>query len=250
MRALNGKTALVTGAGRGIGRAVAERLGREGARVGVHFAQDERSAREVVATIAASGGEAFSVRADFTDPGAAERVRDGLAEHTDQLDILVNNAGVGDVRKPIAELQRADLERLFAINVMTPFLVTQALTPLLRDGGRVINVSSNLTRSSVESDLAAYAMSKAPLEPFTIALAKTLGPRGITVNTVAPGVVDTDMNAEWLGHEQAREFVAALAPLGRVAQSDDVAGIISLLVSDDSGWLTGQRIEAAGGAGL
>lgn len=249
MGVLDGKTALVTGGGRGIGRAIAERLGSEGARVGIHYGHDERAAIAAVETIADAGGEAFTVWADFADPDAASQVRHGLVEHTGHLDILVNNAGIGDVRAPVAEVTEEEFDRLFTINTRAVFFVTQALLPILRDGGRVINLSSNLTRGGVEGYLAAYAMSKAPLDPFTVALAKDLGPRGITVNAVAPGVVDTDMNTDWLAHDQARSFVSALSPLGRVAGTDDIAGIVAFLASDDSGWLTGQRVEAAGGAG-
>src|SRR5690606_5176588 len=125
---------------------------------------------------------------------------------------------------------------------------TRALLPLVRDGGRVINMSANLTRGGVDGNLAAYAMSKAPVDTFTLALAKELGSRGITVNAVAPGVIDTDMNVDWLD-DQARAFVSGLSPLGRVGRTGDVAGVVAFLASDDSGWLTGQRIEAAGGVG-
>ena len=142
----------------------------------------------------------------------------------------------------------AEFDRLFAINVKAMFFLTQALLPRLSDSGRVINLSSNLTRGSAEGYLAAYAMTKAAVDAFTLALAKDLGPRGITVNAVAPGVVDTDMNAGWLGQEQARAFVSALSPLGRVAETGDIAGIVAFLASSDSGWLTGQWIEASGGA--
>jgi 3-oxoacyl-[acyl-carrier protein] reductase len=250
MGVLDGKTALVTGGGRGIGRAIAERLGRDGARVGIHYGHGERAAAETMTAIAAAGGDAFTVQADLAGPGAAAQLRQGLAGHIDGLDILVNNAGVGDVRKPVAEVTAEEFDRLFAVNVKALFFVTQALLPSLRDGGRVINLSANLTRGGAEGNLAAYAMSKAAVDAFTLALAKDLGPRGITVNAVAPGVVDTDMNAGWLRQDEARAFVSALSPLGRVAGPGDIAAIVAFLASGDSGWLTGQWIEASGGAGL
>lgn len=250
MGALTGKTALVTGGGRGIGRAIAKRLGSEGAKVGIHYGHDESAALEAASAITEGGGNAFIIQGDFTSPAVAAQMREAVSEHTDHLDILVNNAGLGDIRKPIAEVTEEEFNRLFDVNTKAVFFTTQALLPILRDGGRVINLSANLTRHSVDGTLAAYAMSKAPIDPFTVALARELGARGITVNAVAPGVVDTDMNAGWLGQEQARAFVSGLSPLGRVAGADDIAGIVAFLASGDSGWLTGQRIEASGGAGI
>lgn len=250
MGVLAEKTALVTGGGRGIGRAIAERLGREGARVGSHYGRNENAAVEAATAITESGGSAFTIQADLTSPDAAAQIRQAVTEHTDRLDVLVNNAGIGDIRMPIAEVTEEEFNRLFAVNTRAVFFTTQALLPILRDSGRVINLSANLTRHSVDGTLAAYAMSKAPIDPFTVALAKELGPRNITVNTVAPGVVDTDMNASWLRQEQAKAFVSGLSPLGRVAEADDIAGIVAFLASGDSGWLTGQRIEASGGAGI
>ncbi|OYO18556.1 short-chain dehydrogenase [Enemella dayhoffiae] len=250
MGVLDGKTALVTGGGRGIGRAIAERLGRDGARVGIHYGHNEKAALEAVSAITGDGGEAFAMRADFTASDAASQIRQNLEQHADRLDVLVNNAGIGDVRKPMADVTEAEFDRLFSVNAKAVFFVTQALLPILRDGGRVINMSANLTRGGVEGYLMTYAMSKAPIDTFTVALAKELGPRGVTVNAVAPGVIDTDMNTGWLGNEQARAFVSGLSPLGRVAKPTDVADVVAFLASSDSGWLTGQRIEASGGAGI
>lgn len=249
MPALQGKTALVTGGGRGIGRAVAEHLAADGARVGIHYGRDEKAAAQTAQAITDGGGEAFVLQADFEDPDVASTILRGVNRHAENLDILVNNAGVADVRKPIAEVTEAEFDRLVSINTRAVFFITQALLPLLRDGGRVINVSANLTRGGVDGTLAAYAMSKAPVDTLTVALAKELGPRGITVNAVAPGVIDTDMNAGWLG-DQAKDFVSGLSPLGRVGNAGDIAGIVAFLASEESGWLTGQRIEAAGGAGI
>lgn len=250
MSSLTGKTALVTGGGRGIGRAIALRLAEDGTCVGIHYGNDAASAAETVAAIQDDGGEAFTIQADFTATDAPSRIRQSVAEHTDHLDILVNNAGIGDVRKPLPDITEAEFDRLFTVNTKAVFFVTQALLPALRDGGRVINLSTDLTRGGVEGYLAAYAMSKAPIDTLTFALANELGPRGITVNAVAPGVVDTDMNTTWLGNEQARTFVSGLSPLGRVAMPSDIADIVAFLASDGSSWLTGQRIEASGGVGI
>jgi len=250
MGTLVGKIALVTGGGRGIGRAIAQRLAGDGARVGIHFGHDEGAAMETMTSIIAAGGDAFTLHADFLQPDAAEVLLREVRTQTGTLDILINNAGLGDLRKPVPDVTAEDLDRLFTVNVKAPFLVTQALLPMLNRGGRVINLSSNLTRSGAEGYLAAYAMSKAAIDAFTLALAKELGPRAITVNAVAPGVVDTEMNVGWLRHDESRRFVSSLSPLGRVAEPRDIAGVVAFLASGDGGWLTGQWIEASGGAGL
>lgn len=250
MTALAGKTALVTGGSRGIGRAIAERLGRDGARVGVHYGHHEAEANKTAATIEDAGGQAFVVRAELGAPGDAEGLWQAFAEHADGPDILVNNAGVGDVRAPISGVSPEEFDRLLAVNTKALFFVTKLALPLLRDGGRIVNLSSSLTRGVAVPELAAYAMSKAPVDALTTVLAKELGPRKITVNAVAPGVVDTDMNAAWLRNDPARSAVSAMSPLGRVGEPADIADIVAFLASEDSRWVTGQWIDATGGAQL
>ncbi|AJT64484.1 Versicolorin reductase 1 [Streptomyces lydicus] len=254
MGALSGRTALVTGGGRGIGRAISERLGRDGARVGVHYGRDEAAAKETVAAIEAAGGEAFAVRAELGVPGDAEALWSAFDEQADGVDILVNNAGINKAvdgtLKRVGEVTEEDFDRLFAVNTKAPFFIVQQGLSRLRDGGRIINTSTGLTRGAAKPELIAYAMSKGAVDVFTRTLAKDLGPRGITVNAVAPGAVDTDMNAGWLrGAENAgaRTALGEISPLGRVAEPADIGDVVAFLASDDSRWVTGQWIDVTGG---
>ncbi|GAA2400674.1 SDR family oxidoreductase [Streptomyces glaucosporus] len=246
---LAGRTALVTGGSRGIGRAVAERLGRDGARVGVHYGHDEAAAKETVAAVEAAGGSAFAIRAELGVPGDAESLWEAFDREADGLDILVNNAGITGRRAPLSGIAPEDFDRVFAVNARAPFFITRLALERLRDGGRIVNVSTNLTRGNTVPELISYAMTKGALDAFTLTLAKELGPRGITVNAVAPGAVDTDMNADWLrGNEEARRRTAAQSALGRVGEPRDVADVVAFLASDDSRWVTGHWLDTTGGA--
>ncbi|MCF3102855.1 glucose 1-dehydrogenase [Streptomyces roseoverticillatus] len=250
MGTLTGRTALVTGGSRGIGRAISERLGREGARVAVHYGRDAASAEQTVKEIRTAGGDAFAIRAELGAPGDAEALWAAFDEQAgDGLDILVNNAGIDGPRVPLGEVTPENFDRVFSVNTKAPFFVTQHGLDRLRDGGRVINVSTGLTHGAGMPQLIAYTMTKGAVDAFTSVLAKQLGERGITVNAVAPGVIDTDMNASWLrGSAETREGVAAMSPLRRVGEPRDVADIVAFLASDDSRWVTGQWIDATGGA--
>ncbi|WP_129842414.1 SDR family oxidoreductase [Streptomyces sp. RFCAC02] len=245
-----GRTALVTGGSRGIGRAVSERLARDGFRVAVHYGSDAASAEETVAVIEKNGGQAFTVRARLGEPGDARALWEAFDEQADGVDVVVNNAGVTDGRRGIAGTDEAEFDRVFAINAKAPFFILREGLSRLRDGGRVVNLSTGLTRrAGMKPEIVAYTMSKGAIDQLTVALAKELGPRGITVNAVAPGAIDTDMNAGWLRADPAaRAATAAASPLGRVAIPQDVADIVGFLASDDSRWVTGQWIDAAGGA--
>jgi 3-oxoacyl-[acyl-carrier protein] reductase len=251
MSTLAGRTALVTGGSRGIGRAIAERLGRDGARVGVHFGRNEPAAKETVAAIEAAGGSAFALRAELGVPGDAEALWEAFDAHADGLDILVNNAGIVSREPGIAGTTREGFDRLFAVNTRAPFFVTQLALERLRDGGRIINLSTGLSaRPATMPDLVAYTMTKSAIDAFTAALARELGPRGITVNAVAPGAVDTDMNAHWLREEEARRAMAEASPLRRIGRADDIADVAAFLAGADARWITGQVVDASGGQTL
>jgi 3-oxoacyl-[acyl-carrier protein] reductase len=246
MAALTGKTALVTGGSRGIGRAIATRLARDGARVAVHYGSNEAAAEETVATIQAAGGHAFTVHAEFGLDGDAATLWTGFDAQADSLDILVNNAGILGEPAEIQDVSRAAFDRLVAVNTTAPFFVTQQALRRLRDGGRIINISTMLTRGSSMSRSIAYAMSKSAMDVLTATLGKQLGPRAITVNTVAPGVIDTDMHQGRLVGE-ALAWLTSLSPLGRIGTPEDVADTVAFLASHDSRWITGQWIDVTGG---
>lgn len=246
MTSLTGKTALVTGASRGIGRAIATRLAREGAHVAVHYGRNHSAAKETVSAIQAAGGQAFAVRAELGEPGDAEALWAAFDAHADGLDVLVNNAGILGDQGEITTVTREHFERLFAVNTTAPFFITRLALPRLRDGGRIITVGTMLTRGPAMARAIDYAMSKAPLDVLTSTLAKQLGPRGITVNIVAPGVIDTDMHQGRLVGE-ALTWLESLSPLGRLGTAEDVADTVAFLASDDSRYMTGHRLDVSGG---
>ncbi|MFH9661856.1 SDR family oxidoreductase [Streptomyces sp. NPDC017248] len=248
MGALTGKTALVTGASRGIGRGIAERLGRDGARVAVHYGTREQAAKETVAAIEEAGGSAFAIGVELGTPGDAERLWAEFDRHADGLDILVNNAGIGTAA-PVEEIGEEEYDRVFAVNVKAPFFLVRHGLGRLRDGGRIINISSGLARTAVMPDKVAYAMTKAALDVFSRDLSKVLGPRGITVNSVAPGIIDTDNTAEFLhGTQDGQAQAAAISALGRVGTPADVADAVAFLASADGRWVTGHWLDATGGS--
>lgn len=252
-QALRGKVALVTGASRGIGRAIAERLASDGATVAVHYNSAKAAADAVVAAIAAAGGTAFALQADLATRGGAQALAAAFAEAlaarrgTPAFDILVNNAGVGR-RAPIEEVSEDDFDRIVQVDLKSPFFLIKALLRHLRDGGRIVNISSMGTRAAYP-EMAAYAPAKAGLEALSVLLAAHLGPRGITVNAVMPGATATEMNAG--ARDPVRSAVTAQTiALRRVGQPNDIAGVVAFLVSPDGGWVTGQRIDASGGQRL
>jgi NAD(P)-dependent dehydrogenase (short-subunit alcohol dehydrogenase family) len=250
---LEGKIALVTGASRGIGCAIALRFGAEGALVAVHFNHDRAAAQAVVGAIAAAGGTAFAVAVDFAEPSAAEQLfvafDASLRQRGDRpkLDILVNNAGIGS-RQPIEQVTPDDFERMIAINLRAPFFVMQQALPRLVDGGRIINIGSTAARISY-AETPLYAATKAALQSLTLSTAKRLGPRGITVNAVAPGATRTDLNPLARAPESAKQ-IASETILGRVGEAEDIADVVAFLASSQAHWITGQVIEASGGLRL
>ncbi|MCP2256488.1 3-oxoacyl-[acyl-carrier protein] reductase [Streptoalloteichus tenebrarius] len=248
-KVLAGRAAVVTGGSRGIGRAVVLRLAAEGASVVFSFREDEAGADRVVEEVRASGGVAWAVRADQADLAAVE----GLFTEADRrfgaaglpgLDVLVVNAGAS-LSRTIAETSEADYDRLMAVNAKGVFFTIQHALPRLRDGGRIVAVSSMSAVYATRGE-AVYAASKAAVDQFVRVAAKEVGARGVTVNSVAPGPTDTDM-LRGAVPDEVLGGVAQMTPLGRVGLPEDVAGVVAFLAGPDSGWITGQTIHANGG---
>ncbi|MFJ6937470.1 SDR family oxidoreductase [Streptomyces sp. NPDC101132] len=246
---LTGKTALVTGASRGMGRATAERLAREGALVAVHYSTGADAAAEVVAGIEKDGGRAFAVQAELGVPGDVHALflalEEGLKERTGstELNILVNNAGVMGGVKP-EDTTPEQFDRLFAVNAKAPFFIIQRALANIPDGGRIVNISSGLTRFANPDEIA-YAMSKGAVEMLALHYAKLLGPRNITINSVAPGITRNDNPL--FDVPEAVEAMSGLSAFNRVGEPRDVADIIAFLASDDARWITGSFVDATGG---
>lgn len=256
MGKLDGKLALVTGASRGYGRAIGERLARDGAMVAVHYATGADAAAATVASIEKDGGEAFPVKAPLDGTQASvgvlfEQLYEALTDRgrPRTLDILVNNAAVSP-RGTIEDTTEAVFDEVFAIDAKAPFFVLQAALPLMPDGGRVINISSQ-TSLIAFPNIAAYSMAKAALDLLTVVAAKHLAPRNITVNAVLPGIADTDMNAGWLRDKpEAIQSASIFSAFGRIADVTDIADIVGFLASNDARWITGQLIDGGGGSAL
>ena len=238
---LHGKVAIVTGGSRGIGKAVALRLARDGARVVVNYLRAAAAADAVVAAIAANGGEAMALQADVSQIAEIPRLFDAVEARFGRADILVANAGVY-AQIPIAQTTEEIYDSMFAITKGTFFLLKEA-AERIADGGRIVSFSSGATLGWATTG-PAYSGSKAAIEQFTRSLSKTLGPRGITCNVVLPGVTETDMTPD---SEAFRTRAAGMTSFGRLGQPDDIADVVAFLVSDDARWITGQRIGAHGG---
>ncbi|MFE9851471.1 SDR family oxidoreductase [Streptomyces sp. NPDC005576] len=254
MGSLKGRTALVTGASRGIGRGIAGRLAADGALVAVHYASNEEAAARTVAGIRDDGGRCFTVRAELGVDGDVRTLFDAFdAGVHDQgagpgLDILVNNAAVS-ISSRITDLRTEDFDRLIAVNTRAPLFIIQEALKRMGEGGRIVNISSAASRRALPRTLG-YSMSKGAVDSLTRTLAEELGPRGITVNAVAPGFVETEMNASRRTTEEARHAIAALSAFDRIGRPADIADIVAFLASDDSRWITGQYIDATGGSTL
>lgn len=248
MNTLSGKTALVTGASRGIGRATALALARAGAQVLVHYGHAATEAASVVAEIAAGGGRATAIGADLEDPegpvALAAKTRDIVG---DRLDIVVANAGVTNAT-PMEAFTAADFDRLFAVNVRAPYFLIQQLLPVLGEDSSIVFVSSLAARSALPK-IAAYASTKGAVETLTKHLAATLGGRGIRVNAVAPGVVDTDMS-NFTKTDEGRGAALRMQALQRIAQAGEIADVIAFAASPASRWITGQVLSVDGGSKL
>lgn len=242
MASLTGKVAIVTGASRGIGRAIAQGLGRDGASVVITYVGNRDKAEEVVSKIETNGSQAIAVQVDMRKIDDVRNLFRKTLDHFGKLDILVNNAAGKNVFKPTAEMTEAEYDSMFDITRGVYFALQEAAHHMA-DGGRIVSISSAGTSLSIATG-GAYAGSKAAIEQFSTALAKELGARGITVNTIAPGVTETDGLV--LDQEQVNQMIAQ-TPLGRLGRPDDLASVVALLVSEDAHWVTGQNIRATGG---
>lgn len=255
MALLNGKTALVTGGSRGIGRAIATRLAADGALVAVHYGTNEAAANDTVTAITEVGGRAFAVRAELGVSGDAQALWSAFdAGLTDSgaepgVDIVVNNAGIAN-SNDLARTSEAEFDKIFAVNVKAPFFILQQALNQLRDNGRVINISSGTTRIAAPA-IITYSLTKGAINTLTFTLAKQLGERGITVNSVVPGIVDVDSNAVWLrDNPEQLAFWGSFSAFNRVGQPADIADVVAFLASDEARWVTGQHLDATGGAHL
>jgi NAD(P)-dependent dehydrogenase (short-subunit alcohol dehydrogenase family) len=246
------KVVLITGASRGLGKSAALHLAAQGIAVIGTYHSKSAEAQAVVAEIEAAGGQAAMLQLDVGDSSSFAGFATALTEVVrskfgrERIDFLVNNAGVG-VHAGVAETTEAQFDQMVNIHLKGPFFLTQTLLPLINDGGRILNISSGLTRFALPG-YAAYASMKGAIEVWTRYLAKELGARGIAVNTLAPGAIETDFGGGAVrDNADLNNFVASVTALGRVGMPDDIGGAVAALLSDGSRWVNAQRIEASGG---
>ena len=246
------KLAIITGGSRGLGRSSALALADKGIDVVFTYHSNSEAAQEVIDVIKQKGQKAFAVQLDTRDVSAfaafTQQVKSILLREfgREDVDYLLNNAGTG-LHASIEETTYAELEDMLAIHVKGPFFLTQALLSLMKDGGHILNVSSGLARFSLPGS-AAYAMAKGAVEVMTRYMAKEFASRQIRVNTLAPGAIATDFrDGNVRDNPQMNQMVSSITAFGRVGEADDIGNAVAMLLSEDSGWITGQRIEASGG---
>jgi NAD(P)-dependent dehydrogenase (short-subunit alcohol dehydrogenase family) len=248
------KVAVVTGSSRGLGAAAARRLARDGFFVVVNYVKSKKDGEEVLLAIQKAGGKGALVQGDVSNLAGIgsffERVDAALAGNglPASFDVLVANAGIL-ISKPFSQTTEADFDSLFDTNVKGVFFLVQNALPRLRDNGRIITLSSGLSRFA-NPMFTAYSATKGAIDVMTRVLAQELGARGITVNAIAPGAIDTDMNASWLREEAGRTMLMSRQALKKVGEPPEIADAIAFLAGTDSRWITGQRIEASGGSSL
>lgn len=254
MGALTGKTALVTGASRGIGAAIARTIAAQGAHVAVNYAGNADAAKQVVDAIVADGGQAFAVQADLsTLAGIAKMFAecDAVFGSEPNLDILINNAGYGSdgTDASLANENEEHFDKQFAINVKAPHFVTQAALPRLRDHGRIVNIGS-MSGKVGQPFAAGYGMTKRAVQSLTFSTALAVAKRQITCNLIAPGAVKTDFITALRAKDGWDEATAKHTPMRRLGEPDDIAGAVMMLLRPEAGWVTGQIIEASGGLSI
>ncbi len=244
--------ALITGASRGLGKSMAQHLAKRGTDIILTYHSNKEEADKVVRDVEELGRKAIALQLDVSQSGTfsafTDQVKQALRDIWQRTDFeyLVNNAGVG-INKSIADTSEAEFDSMVAIHLKGPYFLTQSLLPLIKDGGRIVNISSGLARFS-RPGMSAYAMMKGGTEVMTRYMAAELGPRRIAVNTIAPGAIETDFGG---GHvrdnKEMNQQIASATALGRVGLPDDIGGAVAMLLSDEAGWINGQRIEVAGG---
>jgi len=246
MKKLEGKVAVVTGASKGIGAAIAKAMAEAGASVVVNYASSKAGADAVVSSITSNGGKAVAVGGDVSKQAEAQGIIDAAVKNYGQIDILVNNSGVYEWA-PIEGITEEHFHRQFNINVLGLLLTTQAATPHMKAGASIINISSVVT-SITPANSAVYSATKGAVDALTGSLAKELGPKQIRVNTINPGLVETEGTKTFqiIGSDMEKEIVAQ-TPLGRIGQPDDIADIAVFLASNESRWMTGEKLIASGG---
>lgn len=246
MSKLTGKVAVVTGASKGIGAAIARALGAEGASVVVNYSSSKEGADKVVAGIRAKGGTAIAVKADVSKAGEADALIDDALKAFGRLDILVNNSGVYEFA-PIEGVTEESFDRLFNVNVRGLLFVTRAASKHLSEGGSIINIGSGVTRITPPNS-AVYTATKGAVDAITGVLSRELGPRKIRVNSLNPGMVETEgtHTAGFIGSDFEKQITAQV-PFGRIGQPEEIADIAVFLASQESRWLTGETLLASGG---
>jgi 3-oxoacyl-[acyl-carrier protein] reductase len=243
MSKLSNKTALVTGASRGIGAAIAKRLAAEGARVAITYAKNPAAAAQVVTEIEKAGGKAIAIQADATDAKAVSAAVEQTVKSFGGLDILVNNAGTA-IPKPFEEATLEELDQVIALNLRGVFVATQAALKHLKDGGRIISIGSCVGERNMTPGLAAYAATKGAVKMFTQGLAREVGGRGITVNNVQPGPIDTDLNpasGDWAAPQIAN------TALKRYGNGEDIAAMVAFIAGPEANYITGASLTVDGG---
>jgi 3-oxoacyl-[acyl-carrier protein] reductase len=243
---LQGRTALVTGSSKGLGRAILLRLAAQGANVVVNYSRDESAASEVQEAAEALGVKAITVAADVSRVDGITKVFDAAAEAFGRLDIVVANAGMEKVNIPVTDVTEEDFDLLFRVNTKGPYFVLREAARRIADNGRIITISSNTT-TVPQAGVGLYGTSKVATGYLARVLALELGPRGITVNTIVPGPIDGAGIFTDPANDEYKQSLIAMVPIGRLGTTEDVAGIAAFLASDDAGLITGQQLVADGG---